>query len=86
MILQINRKDYEVPDDVDMTALAMRQLADVPYNYDVWEIRPGRCDQKVEEPMSYTMPKGCMRRFFTAPSHINNSLCAMCCGLQKVEV
>ena len=80
MILQINRKDYEVADGVDMTALEMRQLADVPYNYDVWEIRPGRCDQKVEEPMSYTMPKGCMRRFFTAPSHINIPCVLECAG------
>ena len=73
MILQINRKDYDVPDDVDMTALAMRQLADVPYNYDFWKFGLDGATKRWRNPCLTPCRKGVcagssrLRRISTIP-------------------
>ena len=79
MIIVIDREEYEVPNDVDMTPQELRCLGPVAPDRELWEILARPCaTRRLSGTSIFSMPEGMRRRFFTSPSYINNSGCGLC--------
>jgi hypothetical protein len=68
--IQIDRAHYVVHED-EMTGAELRQVPDqdIPADRDLFEVVPGRPDNKVDDAEGVQIQNG--KRFFTAPGHIN---------------
>ena len=67
---KIDRCVYETTTEI-LTEDNLRTIANIPLDREIWLIRPGRCDIRLEKNESLKIND--FQRFFTAPTYINNS-------------